>query len=125
MQETVKLAAAAIVIKKAAPDWLNRIIGRPTQAMMRRNKAFKLLFPALAVLGLGGAAYQYRDKLKNTYDDVSQKVRSLIDREPEIQTFLNDTGDRGAAILQDVESAARLSASQFQDLLRNLQGRTQ
>jgi hypothetical protein len=106
MNEVLKLAAASIVIKKAAPNWLNRFLGRPTQAMRSRQKFFKILLPLVGATTAGTIAYKNRDKIKDI-------VQQIVSKEPQLQQLIDSAGSRGANILTDLANA---------DQLRNVYG---
>lgn len=107
MNELVKLAAAAIVVKQSSPDWLRKLFGQPTSAMLGRQKIFKTLLPILGIGTMGALAYKHRDR-------ISELMREALEKEPQIQAFINDTGQRGRDLITDLFNARQLD--QYQGL---------
>lgn len=78
MNELIKLSAAAVLVKAAAPDFINKLLGRPTKAQVKTLKILKTLLPIAGTAGLGLLGMDSISKKEKEIGNDPEALRELM-----------------------------------------------
>lgn len=85
--ELLKLSSACILVKAAAPDFINKILGRPTSRQSQTMDLIKTILPIAGTLGLGFFGNQ---EAEESPEETFAQLQELLS-DPEIQKMLDSS----------------------------------
>lgn len=84
--ELIKLSAAAILLKEAAPDFISKLLGKPTKNQIKRLELIKAILPIAGTIGIGIMGMSGRSKPKPA-EDTFKQLQDIV-KDPSLQGLL-------------------------------------